>query len=185
MGIPSAVGDGSDDDLSMSSEPAREPEDDPAQEAVAARIDDDAWSILCGVEACGGILAACSWLDVQFLMILNSPNDAEAQRAMARLPRPQYRTYRLCAEFPLGWKKSPEGIWRESRLMLRTTQRSSSGNPTAIRVVRGQLTSASPQLEAEPPAYAECPRCAALNLIERHRRVGIPGYAGEPERGRS
>lgn len=168
----------------MSSEPVFDPGGQLAGDAVAARLDDDAWSILCGVDNCGELLAMCSWQDVQFYMILNSTNDGEARNAMAKLPRPEYRTYRLCAEFPMGWKQSPDGVWRESRSASRRMQRAGAWNLMAMRVVHGRLTSAVLQQEAEPPAYAECPRCGALNLVQRQHRIGVPGYVEEPDRGR-
>jgi len=168
----------------MSSEPVLGPGNQPAGAAVTARLDDDRWSILCGADGCRELIAACSWQDVQFYMILNSTDDGEAKKAMAKLPRPEHRTYRLCAEFPMGWKQGADGVWRESRSASRRVQRAGSWNLMAMRVVHGRLTSAALQQEAEPPAYAECPRCASVNLIQRQHRVGIPGFVEETERGK-
>jgi hypothetical protein len=161
----------------MSSEPALQDGDwVPGRPCAVATVDDQAWAIVCGADGCGEPLAACSWQDVQFYMILNSNNEAVARRAMQRLPRPQYRTYRLCAEFAMGWKLGEDGIWRETRSASRRVQRAGAWNLMAMRVIHGRLTSAALQQEAEPPAHAECPRCGSLNVIQRTHRVGLPGY---------
>ncbi len=144
---------------------------------VVARFDDNAWVLLCGKEECGHEFAVCSWLDVQFYMILNSTDEAAAQRALKRLPSPERRTYRLCVEFGPSWRKHDDGIWRESRA-VRRAKRAGSWDPLAQRIIRGRLSSASLGQEADPPVYAECPDCSAVNLVEREHRVGIPGYQG-------
>ncbi|MDZ7726687.1 MAG: hypothetical protein U5Q44_00010 [Dehalococcoidia bacterium] len=157
------------------------PEPDPNAEVqpdVTSEVDENAWNIYCGTDGCSEELASCAWLDVQYYMILNTAADGAAKRAIERLPSPLYRTYRLCAEFPTGWKKDRDDVWRESRTSKRRVQRSGMWDLMALRVIHGRLNSASLNQEAEAPALAQCPKCEGINLIPRTHRVGVPGYLG-------
>jgi hypothetical protein len=147
---------------------------------VHARMDDQAWHLHCGDGACDELLAICSWLDVQYHMILNSNDDLAARRAMAKLPAPAYRAYRLNVVLSRGWAMGEDHTWR---LPPNQGSRALAQKRAQLHIWPSRLASLLPGHEVAPPARIECPSCRKVNAVQRQQRTGLPGLGGEERSG--
>lgn len=147
---------------------------------VESRVDDRAWHLHCGDASCDALLGICAWLDVQYHMILNSVDDQAARRAMARLPAPAYRTYRLNVVLSRAWELSDDHLWR---LPPHHRGRSLEQKRAQLHIWPSRLASLLPGHEVTPPARIECPSCEKVNAVQRQQRTGLPGLGGEEQTG--
>ena len=142
-----------------------------------ARLDIGEWDIRCSTESCDAILADASWLDIQMVMLQNSPDDTTAREAMRHLPDRRFRAYRMNVRFAPGWKRTAtDGVWvhhPDDGVM-----RSGKEAARQRRLIRGEDTMIDLRQEAETPVKAKCPSCALLQVIPGHRRKGLPGTPG-------
>ena len=145
-----------------------------------ARMDDQAWHLHCGDGSCDEMLAICSWLDVQYHMILNSTDDLAARRAMAKLPAPAYRAYRLNVVLSRGWVLGADHTWR---LPPNQGGRALALKRAQLHIWPSRLESLLPGHEVAPPARIECPVCQKVNAVQRQQRTGLPGLGGGEQSG--
>jgi hypothetical protein len=143
---------------------------------VEARVDDRAWHLHCGEARCDALLGICAWLDVQYHMILNSVDDQAARRAMAKLPAPAYRTYRLNIVLSRAWEHGEDLVWR---LPPHQRGRSLEQKRAQLHIWPSRLASLLPGHEVTPSARIECPKCEKVNAVQRQQRTGLPGLGGD------
>lgn len=147
-----------------------------------AQLDESGWEIRCAAEGCGAKIADCSWLDVQLAMILRLADEVTARNAMAALPAPQLRTYRLGIEFPWGWRqREADGLWQFMPHRSHRPPPAISRRSREMRVIRGQVRSIGASQEGVPPLAVACPLCEVEQVIEPLRRKGLPVF-GEDAR---
>jgi hypothetical protein len=148
---------------------------------VTANIDEREWELSCGKPGCGAVLADASWFDMQLAMLLNGGDEFASRAAIASLPPVSYRPYRMHVLFTPMWRKrADDDVWIASTVTeAQTTDK--PGKPKAFnrRVVRGSLRAIELGQEAVPPVKVICPACNTLQVIERRRRKGAPGYSGD------
>lgn len=149
---------------------------------VEARMDDRAWHLHCGEAGCDELLGVCSWLDVQYHMILNSVDDLAARRAMAKLPPPAYRVYRLTVVLARAWELGEDHLWR---LPPAHRGRALAQKRSALHIWPSRLASLLPGHELAPPARIECSACGKVNAVLRQQRTGLPGLSSDPPSGES
>lgn len=144
-----------------------------------ARLHVTEWDVRCADESCGAVVADASWIDIQMLMCLNSPDEVAARAAMNRLPERRFRTYRMNVRFAPGWKRDPvQEVWAQDVSGARLA--SARAGTLQRRLIRGEDCVIDLRLEAETPAKAKCPSCGLLQVIDGHRRKGMPGTPEAP-----
>ncbi|MCC7366456.1 MAG: hypothetical protein IT303_19015 [Dehalococcoidia bacterium] len=142
---------------------------------LAAQLDEHGWEIHCAAPGCGAKIADCSWLDLQMAMILRLADELTARKAMASLPAPQMRYYRLGVEFPWGWRqRDSDGLWQFMPQRARRPVTSAATRTRELRVIRGHVRSIGASSEGVPPLAVACPVCNAEQVIEPLRRKGLP-----------
>ena len=147
-----------------------------------ARLDVEEWVVRCASEPCGTEIAEASWLDIQMVMLLNSPDETTAREAIRHLPDRRFRAYRMNVRFAPGWKRTAtDGVWVHHP--DEDVTRSGKAAARQRRLIRGEDTMIDLRQEAETPVKAKCPSCALLQVIPGHRRKGLPGTSSPASAG--
>jgi hypothetical protein len=138
---------------------------------TAARLSQNEWTIECGATGCATSLADVAWVDINFNIATNAPENASLPAPLEELPAPHLRRYRMAVMFP------PEWVWKRGSKRWVCEDGTPSRRRRTLpseRVVRGSWSTSQLGQQGVPPFDIVCFNCGAVQVVEAERRTGVP-----------